>query len=246
MRFHGKTVLITGAASGIGAACAIAFAEEGADVVLAARNKERALTVISRMKQKGNGSYRYYDCDVSDYDSVKKLKTAVSEHYPGIDVLFNNAGIFRTDSLEDMDIEEWKRSFQTNTDGAMYMTKCFIGTLAKRKGCIINNASVSGLDSFTSGRKNYMYGASKAALIKFSRLCALNYAGSVRVNVICPGIIETGIYENQDFSRFKDSIPMGHTARPEDIAGVVKFLASEDAGYITGAVIPVDGGMSLK
>lgn len=244
-RFENKVILITGATSGIGRATAKAFSRHGATTLLVGRNEERAKQIAEEINSETSGRAVACICDVSRYDSVCKLYEAVSKQFDHIDVLFNNAGIFRTSNLQNLDLDDWHASFSVNIDGALYMTKTFIDMIPKG-GCIINNASVSGLDSFTSGGKNYMYGASKAALIKFSKLCALNYADKLRVNVICPGIIDTEIYTNRDFSRFLPGIPMGYVADVNAITGVVMFLASEEAAYITGAVLPVDGGMSLK
>ncbi len=243
--FSGKTILITGATSGIGEATAIAFAEAGADVILIGRNEKKAQEIADRINAINIGSAVYYICDVSKYEEVLILKEEIVKKHNKIDILFNNAGIFRTSDLQSLDIDEWHQSFNTNVDGTMYMTKLFIDMLIDSHGCIINNASVSGLDSFTNGSKNYMYGASKAALVKFSKLCALNYAKDVRVNVVCPGIIDTEIYTNRDFTRFLPGIPMGYVADTDSMTGVIMFLASEAAAYITGAVLPVDGGMSL-
>ncbi len=243
--FSGKNVLVTGATSGIGRETAVCFAEAGAKVIIVGRNRERGEKIAERIRSNG-GNAVFESCDISIPEDVVRLKNSLENESIKIDVLVNNAGIFITQSLEDIDYSDWTASFRANVDGAMLMTKEFIIDLKERKGCIINNASVSGLDIFTSGTKNYMYGASKSALIKFSKLCALNYAPDVRVNVVCPGIVDTEIFENRDFSRFDGVIPMGYISKPEQIAKVIRFLASEDANYITGAVIPVDGGMSLK
>lgn len=245
MRLRDKVVIVTGATSGIGAVTAEMFAGEGARVVLVGRSCERGERVTGRIREKGNPEAEFICCDVTKSMEVQKLRKAIGNKYGKADILFNNAGIFVTSDLENLNLEEWNRSIDTNLNGALYMTKYFMDLLKLSRGSIINNASVSGLDSFTSGTKTYMYGVSKAALVKFSKLCALNYAKEVRVNVVCPGIIDTEIYSNRDFSRFLGGIPMGYIARPEQVAEVVLFLASESASYITGAVIPVDGGMSL-
>ena len=244
-RFKDKIVLITGATSGIGRAAAKSFANEGAAVLIIGRNEERAKQAVDEINAGRPCSSEFFICDISEYDSVCKLKKIISEKYGHIDILFNNAGIFRTGSLEQLNLQDWHESFAINVDGTMNMTKSFIDIITLG-GCIINNASVSGLDSFTSGSKTYMYGASKAALIKFSKLCALNYADRVRVNIICPGIIDTEIYTNRDFSRFIPGIPMGYVADVDAVTNAIMFLASKEASYITGAVLPIDGGMSLK
>ncbi len=244
-RFVNKTVLVTGATSGIGRAVAVAFAKEKANVIIVGRNEQRGKSVLSSIAAYP-GNHLFCKCDITDEKDISKLHDELSGKDISIDILVNNAGIFITQDLENIRYEDWVRSFETNVDGAMLMTKTFMQDLKEKRGCIVNNASVSGLDIYTCGTKNYMYGASKSALVKFSKLCALNYAPDVRVNVVCPGIVDTEIFENRDFSRFDGVIPMGYISKPEQIAKAVLFLASDDADYITGAVLPVDGGMSLK
>ena len=125
------------------------------------------------------------------------------------------------------------------------MTKYFIELLKNNNGNIIYNASISGLESYTNGKRQYIYATTKAAIIKFSKLVAKNYAPNVRSNCICPGVINTDLFTNKDFSRFNDTIPMRRVGNPNEVAKLVRFLASEESSYITGAVIPVDGGASL-
>lgn len=243
-RFSGKIVLVTGATSGIGRASAKMFSEEGAEVILVGRNVKRGNSICSEISQAG-GKCKFIKCDLQSPKEVESLADEIESRYGKIDTLFSNAGVFITQSLDEISLEDWNTSFAINTTSHMWLVKHIIPMLEKAGGSIIFNASVSGLQSWTSGRKNYLYGASKAALIKFANLCALNYAGKVRVNTICPGIVDTDIFTNKDFSRFDGVIPIGYIAKPEDIAKVVLFLASDDASYVTGATIPIDGGMSL-
>ena len=243
-RFIDKIVIVTGATSGMGEATARLFAEEGATVALVGRNLERGRKIEEDINKAG-GKALFIQCDVTDEQQVIKLKDIISKKYGKLDVLFNNAGILITGGLEEINTDDWDKTFATNVRATMYMTKHFIDFLEKSKGNIVNNASIDGLDCRTTGKKSYMYASAKAADIKFTKLCALNYAKSVRVNCLCPGITETGLFTNRDFSRFDGKIPMGYIARPIDIAKAVLFLASDDAGYITGATLTVDGGMSL-
>ena len=243
-RMTGKIVVVTGATSGIGRASAIMFAQEGAEVLLVGRNEKRGNDVIKRITEFG-GKARLYLCDISLEDNVAELSREVGKIYKKIDVLLNNAGIFDTLLLEDVNEERMHKSFAANYDSVVYMSKYFMPMLIKGNGCIINNASISGLDSYVSGVKQYVYATTKAAVIKFSKLLAKNYAGDIRVNCICPGIIETEIFTNRDFSRFNGVIPMGRIGQADDVAKVVLFLASDDAAYLTGIVLPIDGGASL-
>lgn len=243
-RMRGKTVIITGATSGMGKATAVMFAREGAEVLLVGRNEKRGAEVVREISEFG-GKARLYVCDISFEENVLNLVHRISESYDKIDVLFNNAGIWDTSALEEIDEERIRKSFAINYDAIVLMSKYFMPMLVRAKGNIINNASMGGLDSFVRGTKQYVYASTKAAVIKFSKLLAKNYADSIRVNCICPGIIETEIFINRDFSRFDGTIPMGRIGQPDDVAKVVLFLASDDASYLTGVILPIDGGASL-
>ncbi|RHV51714.1 SDR family NAD(P)-dependent oxidoreductase [Lachnospiraceae bacterium OM04-12BH] len=243
-RMRGKTVIITGATSGMGKATAVMFAREGAEVLLVGRNEKRGAEVVREISEFG-GKARLYVCDISFEENVLNLVHRISESYDKIDVLFNNAGIWDTSALEEIDEERIRKSFAINYDAIVLMSKYFMSMLVRAKGSIINNASMGGLDSFVNGTKQYVYASTKAAVIKFSKLLAKNYADSIRVNCICPGIIETEIFINRDFSRFDGTIPMGRIGQPDDVAKVVLFLASDDASYLTGVILPIDGGASL-
>jgi len=222
------------------------FCNEGATVFLLGRSADKGTAIEHDINSSAEGTAIFFACDVTKEADVKAVYDFVMQRAGRVDILFNNAGAFITSRLESIETSDWKKSFETNVDGVLFMTKYFMPELVKSHGNIVNNASISGLQSFTSGTSNYLYGSSKAAQIKFSKICALNYAESVRVNVICPGIIDTDIYTNKDYSRFDGFIPMNRIAAPEEVANVVLFLASDEASYITGAVIPVDGGASLK
>ncbi len=243
-RMRGKTVIITGATSGMGKATAVMFAREGAEVLLVGRNEKRGAEVVREISEFG-GKAKLYVCDISFEENVLNLVHRISESYDKIDVLFNNAGIWDTSALEEIDEKRIRKSFAINYDAIVLMSKYFMPMLVRAKGNIINNASMGGLDSFVSGTKQYVYASTKAAVIKFSKLLAKNYADSIRVNCICPGIIETEIFINRDFSRFDGTIPMGRIGQPDDVAKVVLFLASDDASYLTGVILPIDGGASL-
>lgn len=240
----GKTALITGATSGIGEAIAKLFASEGASVVIVGRNNERGTGVASDIAANG-GKAIFLTCDVSDKDSVASLKREFANRYEGLDVLVNNAGILKTALLEDISEEQWDETFSINTKAPMLVTQAFIELVIKNKGNIINVASIDGLDCNIRGSKNYMYSSSKAATIHFTKYLALNYSDRIRVNCLCPGVTKTPLWTNRDFSRFNSSIPMGRVGESEEVAKAALFLASDDASYITGACLPVDGGAAL-
>lgn len=243
-KLDGKIALITGATSGIGAATAKLFAQEGASVIIVGRNKERGINIQSQILSSG-GKARFFKCDVTNEFDILKLRDFVLKEYDGLDILFNNAGIWNLADLENIDLNHILNTFSTNVYSVIIMIKHLMPILIKKNGNIINNASMGGLDSFVAGTKQYVYAASKSSVIKLTKLLAKNYAKQVRVNCICPGIIETEIYTNRDFSRFNDSIPMGRVGDVEEVAKVVSFLASDQASYLTGVVLPIDGGASL-
>lgn len=244
-RLQDKVALVTGGTSGIGAGVAKAFALEGASVILVGRNCSKGNHIAEDiMTLVGTRHVAFIECDVTSPQQIRKLQDAIQERYGRIDILFNNAGILLTRALDEISEDDWEKVFYTNVKAAMDMTRAFMPMLCQAHGTVINNASVAGMHSHTEGRRAYLYASSKAALIQFSKLCALNYAKEVRVNCVCPGIIDTPIYTNRDYSRFAN-IPMGRVGTVEELANVVTFLASDEAAYMTGVVLPVDGGSAL-
>lgn len=239
-----KNVLITGATSGIGRCMAEKFAVQGAQIIITGRSRKRGEEVAGSIREKGlTGDF--YFCDTTKEEDIITLKEQIRKRYNRIDVLINNAGVFLTAPIEEMPENAFEKTFDTNVKGYFLMVKHFLPLLKVNGGVILNNASVAGLPSFIDGKGAYMYSASKAAVIQFTKLCAKNYAPDIRVNCICPGVVDTPIFTNRDFSRFQDKIPLGRVAQPEEVARAALFLVSDDAAYITGVVLPIDGGMSL-
>ena len=192
----------------------------------------------------GRASARLFAAEGAEVVCVGRDE-ARGEEFGRLDILFNNAGIFVTRAIDEIDDAAWERVFRTNAKAAMDMTAAFLPLLQRAKGTILNTASIGGLPYHIAGSKTYLYASSKAALIQFTKLCALNFAPDVRVNCLAPGITDTPIYTNRDFSRFS-GIPMGRVADAFEVARAALFLVSDEASYITGAVLPVDGGASLK
>ncbi len=244
-KLKGKVAVITGGTSGIGKASAQLFAEEGAIAVITGRSPEQGAEAEREILQSG-GKAEYVKCDVSSMDDILRLKEYVISKYKKADILFNNAGTLITGSLEELTDEEWDRTYDVNVKAVMHMCKVFMDTLSENRGVILNNASINGLHSYIKGKRSYMYATSKAALIQFSRYLAKNYAPDVRTNVLCPGITETNLFTNRDFSRFADSNLLGRMADPMEIARVALFLVSDDSSFITGSVIVADGGETIK
>lgn len=245
MVLDNRVVVITGATSGIGRAAAEKFAGKGAMVILVGRNTRNGNDIVNSLANEGYKA-DFIKCDVSVENECEVLARVIKEKYGKVDVLFNNAGIMlNSKEIERLPGDEWHQTFSTNIDSIFYVTKYLKMLLIQSKGCIINNASIAGMHSYVAGR-SYAYSASKAAVIQFTRQMAMNYAEEgVRVNCICPGIIDTPILGDRDRKVYAERIPLGYVGQPECVADVVYFLASNEARYITGAVIPVDGGASL-
>lgn len=243
-KLDGKTVLITGGTSGIGKATASLFLQEGAEVIIVGRDGKKGRQVADILSDKKSSIY-FYQCDVTCSNSIDKLKNYVLDTFGKLDILFNNAGVLITSELNKINESDWDYTFDVNTKSIMLMTKAFIDLIIDSHGNILNCASIDGLDCNIRGSKNYMYSSSKAASIHFTKYCALNYSNLIRVNCICPGVTDTPIWTNRDFSRFNSSIPMGRVGKVEEVAKAALFLVSDDASYITGVVLPVDGGAEL-
>ena len=243
--FKDKVVIVTGATSGIGRATAVMFAAQGAKVVLVGRNVSRGQEV-EREITAANGTTIFIQCDVSREDEAKGMIDATIRKYGRIDVLFNNAGVMlQSMEIEKISGEDWRKTFDINVNGMFFVTRYAKPYIVQSKGTIINNASIAGIQHYVAGR-SYAYSASKAAVIQFSHQMAKNYGEKgVRVNCICPGIVDTPILGDRDRSVYAERVPLKRLATPEDIAKVVLFLASDAADYLTGVVLPVDGGVCL-
>lgn len=239
--------LITGGTSGIGAATAMKLADEGFWVALAGRSIERGEKICKQINAMvSKDASRFFYCDVSNEEDVKNLIQDVVKHFHRMDVLFNNAGVMLPSmEIERMTVDDWKATFDINITGMFYVSRYAKPYLLQTKGTIVNNASIAGLQHYAAGR-SYAYSASKAAVIQFSHQMAKNYGEEgIRVNCICPGIIDTPILGDRDRKVYAERIPLGYVGKPQDVANVVAFLASDAASYLTGVVLPIDGGASL-
>jgi len=246
---EGKVAVITGAASGIGRATAILFAREGASLVLADVMEEELREGLRLVEEVG-GTAIIKRTNVALEEEVKELVDLAHTTYSRIDVLCNNAGISgKLMDLERQDGADWRGIFDVNVMGAVFGTKHVAAHMKERKsGAIVNTASVAGIRSGAGGNA---YSASKAALISFTQTSACDLGGyNVRVNAVCPGLIETGMtkpvfdYARQAGKEHKLGYrcELRRYGKPEEVASVILFLASDDASYITGQALPVDGG----
>lgn len=188
----------------------------------------------------------YCQCDVTQKEEICLLHQKLLDRGTAIDILVSNAGMLRTGALDEITDEDWDAVYDANVKAAVYLCQEFIDELVKRHGVILFNASINGLHYYIKGKKSYMYASSKAALIQFSRYMAKNYAPNVRVNCLCPGLTETNLFTDRDFSRFENCNLMGRMAKPEEIARVALFLVSNDSSFMTGSVVIADGGEVIK
>lgn len=242
----GKTALVTGASGGIGQSIAARLAADGADVALIGQNVERLAQAADLVKAAGRRA-ECYPCDVSKGEAVQATVTKVVQDFGGLDILVNNAGITRDGLVMRMSEEDWDQVMTVNLKSVFLFTRAASKIMMKKRaGSIVNISSIIGLIG-NAGQGNYS--ASKAGIIAFTKSVAKELASrNVRVNAIAPGFIETKMTAEmpEDLQKkMLESIPLGRYGKPDDVASVVSFLASEDAGYVTGQVLTVCGGLVM-
>jgi 3-oxoacyl-[acyl-carrier protein] reductase len=246
MKLEGRVALVTGASQGIGHACALALAQEGASIAVAARNQQKLQELVGQITAAG-GQAAAFVMDVADEEQVKAgIKSALGQ-FGKIDILVNNAGITRDQLLMRMKRADWDAVLNTNLTSAYLCMQQVIGSMLKQRwGRIINITSVFG-QMGQAGQVNYS--ASKAGLIGLTMAMAREVASrNITCNAVAPGFIETSMTAALS-DEFKENavktIPLGRAGSPEDIAGAVRFLASDEAAYITGHVLNVNGGLLM-
>lgn len=248
MRFSNKNVLITGGNRGIGLAAAKLFRAEGAKVAIAARDSRTGKQAAEEIDG------LFVKTDVRRAGDCKRAVSRTLKVYGHIDVLVNNAGvIYRDHTVEQTSEQEWDEVLDTNLKGTFLMSKCALPALRRSKGTIVNVSSYVGLVGFPGSSA---YAASKAGIVNFTRTMALDHAKEqIRINCVCPGSVETDmIYRAWDKTGdapaaeklWKSKHPLGRIATSQEVAKAILFLASDDASFITGAALPVDGGITAE
>jgi NAD(P)-dependent dehydrogenase (short-subunit alcohol dehydrogenase family) len=248
MKLKDRVVVVTGSGSGIGRACAVEFAVAGAEVVVADIYLQGAEETVKQIKS-GNGNALAFKTDVADPESVKRLVAFTLKTFSKVDVLINNAAIQVNKTIEDITFEEWNLQMSINVGGIFLCSKYFLPSLRQTKGNIVSMSSVNGffVEPMCAG-----YCTTKAAIIGLTRAMAIDHGNEgIRVNCICPGYIDAGLAEGyfqsqSDPARARTEAGKLHAlwriGKPEEVARVAVFLASDDASFMTGASVVVDGG----
>ncbi|MFG6147800.1 SDR family NAD(P)-dependent oxidoreductase [Halobacillus sp. B23F22_1] len=253
MRLKDKVAIITGAGSGQGKEAAKLFAAQGARVIIAEWKEEHGKNVEQEIGEEGNNA-TFIQTDISNEENVKKLVEQVVHEEQRIDILFNNAGVgfssrskYQMASVLETPLEDWNQILSINLNGTYLMCKHILPIMIEQQsGSIVNNSSLNGILGVTGADA---YTASKGGVVALSRVMAVDYGKhNIRVNCICPGAIDTPmireVLDDPKIAKNYEAGPLGRVGKPEEVAQAALFLVSEEASYITGLVMPVDGGWS--
>jgi meso-butanediol dehydrogenase/(S,S)-butanediol dehydrogenase/diacetyl reductase len=255
MRFKGKVALITGSSQNVGREIALLFSGEGADTILVGRDPEKGEKVKKEIEDK-KGRTMFIQCDVTKVDQVEKLVSRAVKEFGRLDILINNVGYGRISKITDMKIEDWHEIIDVTLNSTFYCSKYALKEMIKNPegGVVVNIASIDGL----IGEYGHpAYNSGKAAMINLTRNIALDYADyNIRANAVCPGPIQQDVGQSSikdAYSVFTepekvhqmvlDALPMGRKCTNEEVARAALFLASDDAEYITGTTLVLDGGL---
>jgi meso-butanediol dehydrogenase / (S,S)-butanediol dehydrogenase / diacetyl reductase len=250
-RLKGKTAVVTGGGTGMGRAIALALGREGAKVAVLGRRQEVLEGVAEELRQSGVEG-RAVVCDVTDKKAISQAMAETEAAFGPVHILINNAGILSVSTVESVSEEEWERVIETNLTGPFLMARAVLPSMRRAGGgSIVNIGSVLGLVAI---KDRAAYCASKGGLTLLTKAMALDHAHeNIRVNCICPSVVETELVrrifsDTEDGRRARQArigtIPLGRLGRPDDVAGLAVFLASDESSWVTGTAIPVDGGVT--
>ncbi|MCZ6720532.1 MAG: SDR family NAD(P)-dependent oxidoreductase [Proteobacteria bacterium] len=252
MIFQGKTVIVTGATSGIGAATASAFAGEGARLMLTGRNAERAELTRKKAEAAGVGAATLIG-DIRDPDFCERLVVATTERFGRLDILVNNAGVIHCETVDETTDDQWRETMAVNLDAVFFMSRAVLRRMKPQgEGIIINVASDAGVVGVP---KMAAYCASKGAVVLLTKAMALDHArDGIRINAVCPNVIDTpmldDVFRQNDMEAeagrrvFASENPLDMVAAPKDVADAIIYLASDKARFITGTAFMIDGGFT--
>ena len=253
MNFKNKVVVITGASSGIGEAAALKFSKKGAKIVLVARRKDKLLEVENKIKEFSQSTL-VCQCDVSNKEEVDLMSKIVLDKFGRIDILVNNAGLMRRGTITDTTDEDYNLSMSVNVEAPFRIVRAAIPLMAAAGGgAIVNTSSCWGINP---GPNHLIYCTTKAALAAMTQCLGRDHAHqNIRINAVCPNEVNTsmlrtgfeirGLNSDAAINELNKSVPLGHIAEPEEIANVIAFLTSDEAGYICGSLVEVNGGKAV-
>jgi NAD(P)-dependent dehydrogenase (short-subunit alcohol dehydrogenase family) len=250
-RLKGKTAIVTGGGTGIGRAIGLALGQEGARVAILGRRREALEQAASEITQSG-AQAKAIVCDVTDKNAIREAVTQTEAAFGPVNVLVNNAGIVSVSTVESITEEQWQDVIETNLTGPFLMCRAVLPSMRKAGGgSIVNIGSVLGLVAI---KDRAAYCASKGGLTLLTKAMALDHAHEkIRINCICPSVVETELVravfpDTEEGRRARQArigtIPLGRLGKPDDVAGLAVFLASDESSWVTGTAIPVDGGVT--
>ncbi len=253
-RFAGKRVLVTGGTRGIGKATALAFLADGAKVVIAGSNYDSLQIALSEMQNSAESHHPEVTGvhgDIANVSDCERMVQDAVEQLSGLDILVNSAGVFQPASMAETDENLWDRIMNINVKGSFFCSRAASPILAKSNGVIIHLGSESGINGYAG---TTAYCASKGAIVNLTRSMAMELAPQVRVNAVCPGVVDTDMArkgfaiegdEERGMAQQRNSYPLQRVATAEEIASAILYLASDDARFITGESLVIDGGATV-